>query len=330
MPAETPSVLHRVGAAAAGIGRLGAGRPRMKLAIELAVVALVVAFLAIFLATQWSALPDYDWRFEPGWLAVSAIAVAGFYMASAQVWLGLVAALGEQLDGTAGRAIYGKSLVARYVPTSALALVGRVVLAEREGVSKRVTLASVAYELGCSLTAAVAVGSYFVVTLPALEGSPARWAILAVVPLALAGLHPRVFRPLADRALRMLGREPLPAALPFGKVLLFVLLISLLWSMIGFGLYAFAAALHPLDLADLPFVAASYAVGFCVAVLTFIVPAGLGSRDAALAAGLDVVVPGSVAIAIAVAFRIFQTSVELLWVGAVTWHARRRSRAQRS
>ena len=124
MPAETPSVLHRVGAAAAGIGRLGAGRPRMKLAIELAVVALVVAFLGVFLATQWSALPDYDWRFEPGWLAVSAIAVAGFYMASAQVWLGLVAALGEQLDGTAGRAIYGKSLVARYVPTSALALVG--------------------------------------------------------------------------------------------------------------------------------------------------------------------------------------------------------------
>lgn len=330
MAVEKPSGLHRLGSAAAGIGRVGTGRPRMKLAIEAGVVALVVAFLAIFLATQWSALPDYDWRFEPAWLAVSALAVAGFYMASAQIWLGLVTALGERLDGTAGRAVYGKSLVARYVPTSALALVGRVVLAEREGVSKRVTLASVAYELGCSLTAAVAVGSYFVVTLPALEGSPARWAILAVIPLALAGLHPRVFRPLADRGLGMLGREPLPAALPFRTVLRFVFLIALLWGTIGSGLFAFAAALHPLEVGDLPFVAASYAVGFCVAVITFIVPAGIGSRDAALAAGLDVVVPGSVAIAIAVAFRIFQTAVELLWVGAVTWRARRRGRAQRS
>lgn len=329
MAAESPSVLHRLGSAAAGIGRVGAGRPRLKLGIEIGVVVLVVAFLAVFFVTQWSALPDYDWRFEIGWLAVAALAVGAFYMASAQVWLGLVRALGADLDGTPGRAIYGKSLVARYVPTSALALVGRVVLAEREGVSKRVTLASVAYELGCSLTAAVAIGSYFVVTLPALEDSPARWAILAVIPLALGALHPRVFRPLADRALGMLGREPLPAALPFTTVLRFVFLISLLWSTIGFGLFAFAAALHPLDIGDLPFVAASYAVGFCIAVVTFLVPAGLGSRDAALAAGLNVVVPTSVAIAIAVAFRIFQTAVELLWVGGVTWLARRRGRANR-
>ena len=39
----------------------------------------------------------------------------------------------------------------------------------------------------------------------------------------------------------------------------------------------------PLPASDFPYVAAAYPVAFCVAVLTFIVPSGLGTRDAALA-----------------------------------------------
>jgi glycosyltransferase 2 family protein len=61
-----------------------------------------------------------------------------------------------------------------------------------------------------------------------------------------------------------------------------------------------------------------------VAVLTFIVPSGLGTRDAALAIAIAAVLPNAVATAIAVAFRIFQTLVELVYVGLVTALARMR------
>jgi glycosyltransferase 2 family protein len=64
-------------------------------------------------------------------------------------------------------------------------------------------------------------------------------------------------------------------------------------------------------------VAAAYPVAFCVAVLTFIVPSGLGTRDAALAVAISAVLDDTVATAIAVGFRIFQTAIELLYVGAV-------------
>jgi uncharacterized membrane protein YbhN (UPF0104 family) len=59
-------------------------------------------------------------------------------------------------------------------------------------------------------------------------------------------------------------------------------------------------------------------VAFCVAVATFVVPGGLGTRDAALAISLAAVLPAAVATAIAVGFRIFQTAVELLFVAAVS------------
>src|SRR6185436_14392707 len=125
------------------------------------------------------------------------------------LWLVILGGLGEHGDGTQLRAAWGKSLVARYVPTSALMVVGRVVLAERAGITKRVCLASIVYELALGVSSAVIAGAYFFVKLPSLQDQPARFAILAIIPVALAGLHPRIFKPVTDWALAKLGREPL-------------------------------------------------------------------------------------------------------------------------
>ncbi len=83
-------------------------------------------------------------------------------------------------------------------------------MAERYGVTKRVCLASIIYELILGFGTAVIVGAYFVIKLPSLQDQPARWAILAVIPAVLIVLHPRVCGPLANFALGKLGREPLP------------------------------------------------------------------------------------------------------------------------
>lgn len=318
------TLLERAGDAAAGIGEVG-GDSRRGRAVRAAVVAAVGVAILGFLLTQLGRLPEQDWRFEPGWLALALAAAALFYAGSGQAWLAILRSLGERLDPAPGHAVFTKALVARYVPTSLLALVGRLVLAERHGVAKRTCFASVVYEVGCSVAAAVIVGAYFVVTLPPLDDVPARFAVIAVVPAALCALHPRVFRPLSDRGLRKLGREPLPRVLAFQVVLGFVGVYVVLWVVVGVALFAFTSALHPVAAADLPYVAASYAVGFCAAVLTFVIPAGLGTRDAAIAAALDVVVPTGVAVAVAVAFRILQTAFELAYLGVAVLVARRRA-----
>ena len=318
-----PTLLERAGEAASGVSSLGAANPRRKAALQYGLAALIFGFLIVFVARQWSQLPDFDWHFEPGWLALSAVCVAGFYAMQAELWRGIVASLGEHIDARPARALWGKSLLARYVPTNVLMLVGRIVMAEKHGVPKRVTLASVVYELGIGFGTAVMVGAYFVIELPDLQGQPGRFAVLALVPIVLTGFHPRVFAPVVNFGLGKLGREALPTVLPFGRVLELCLGYTLSWGLIGLGVFAFAAGLHPLDLSDLPYVAASYPVAFCVAVLTFIVPSGIGTRDAALATAMAAVLAGAVATAIAVAFRIFQTLIELAYVAAVTALERR-------
>jgi uncharacterized membrane protein YbhN (UPF0104 family) len=311
------TLLERAGAAAAGIGQAGPKHPRARLALQWGLAALIFAFLVAFVLRQWNDLPDFDWHFAPGWLALSAVGVFVFYVGQGEIWRLIVRALGERIPPIPARAMWGKSLLARYVPTNVLMLLGRMVMAERHGVPKRLTLASMVYELGLSFGTAVMVGAYFVIQLPSLHHHPARYAVLVLVPLVALGFHPRVFAPVANFALRKLGRRPLPSTLPFGRVVEFSLMYIVCWAVVGLSVYAFASALTPLHASDLPYIAAAYPVAYCVAVLTFVLPSGLGARDAALATAMAAVLAGAVATAIAVAFRIFQTAVELLYVAAV-------------
>ncbi|MBN1531003.1 MAG: flippase-like domain-containing protein [Thermoleophilaceae bacterium] len=325
-PGAKPStLLERAGDKASGIGQIGQGNPRLRLALQWGLAGLIFAFLVFFVIKQWNSIPDdFEWQFSPGWLVVGALGVTGFYVVQGELWRQVVHALGEaHLRGRPSRALWGKSLLARYVPTNALMVVGRMVMAEREGVPKRVTLASIAYELVLGFGTAVMVGAYFVIQLPDLEDQPGRYAVLILIPLVLVLLHPRVFAPLANFGLRKLGREPLPQVLSFGQVLKFSAGYIGGWAVIGLGVYAFTRALTPLPASDFPYVAAAYPVAFCVAVLTFVVPSGLGTRDVALAIAISAVLDDTVATAIAVGFRIFQTVIELLYVGFVVWLNRR-------
>src|SRR5258708_15929632 len=65
---ERAPLLHRAGTAAAGVGSLGEGRPKLRTALQYGLIALIFAFLPFFLISQWTKLPNYDWRFRPRWI----------------------------------------------------------------------------------------------------------------------------------------------------------------------------------------------------------------------------------------------------------------------
>ena len=322
--ARRASLLRRLGSAGADVASLEPAHPGLRRALRIGVPALVLAFLALALLTQWQRLPAVDWRLEPGWLALSLLALIAFQALHAETWRLLLASLGGHFPSrTVGWAAYSTSLVARYVPTNALIFVVRVALSRRAGVARRVCLASMVYEGALSLSAALLVGAYFVVQLPALAGEPLRLLVVAVPLAALAALHPRVFHPLANALLRRLGRSPLPLSLRLSRVLGFGALYAISFLVAGLGVYALAAALHPLEAADAAPAVSAYAIGFTFSVLGFFLPAGLGAREAGLAGALALALPPTVALAVAVAVRVVQTVVELLYAGATSALARR-------
>lgn len=316
-------LLHRLASAGANVTSLRASHPRLRLVIGIGVPVLVLACLGLAVASQWSKLPNLKWHFEVGWLLLSLSAFAVFQYAQAQLYVVMMHALGTPLNPVRGRAIWCVTLLGRYVPTSVMLAVSRMALAQREGVPKRVSFASFVYEMGLTFTAAVIVGAYFFVQLPSLRHDPERFAALVLPVIALVALDPRVFHRLADLALQRLGRERLPLSLSRRRVFSFLVLYALAMVVAGFGVYTFARAIHPVGASHLTTVVASYSVGFAVSLLAFVLPGGLGAREAAMAAALSPAIGLTVGIAVAVAVRLEQMLIELVFAGVTPLLARR-------
>ena len=316
-------LLHRLASAGASAISYRPAHPRLRLAIGIGIPIVVLVCLGLAVASQWSKLPDLKWHFEAGWLLISLAAFTVFQYAQAELYVVMMHALGAPLKPIRGRAIWCVTLLGRYVPTSVMLAVSRMALAQREGVPKRVSFASFVYEMGLTFTAAVLVGAYFFISLPDLRGDPERFLALALPVIALVALDPRVFHRFADLALHRMGRDPLPLSLSRRSVLGFLLGYALAMVVAGFGVYAFARAIHPVGGPHLASVVASYSVGFAASLVAFILPGGLGAREAVMAAALSPALGLTVGIAVAVAVRLEQMLVELVFAGAMPLVARR-------
>jgi len=318
--------LHRVGEAGARVGAKAPRSKRGRLAIQLGIAVLVFGFLVLTVISQWSEIKDKGVHFDVLWLIPAFAILPVFFSLNAVGWDLILRFLGYRLGAGRAQVAWGQPLLARYVPGSVLYVLGRVLLSERAGVPRRLTVASIVYEQALQATSAIAVAAYFVIDHPDLQGEPLRWAVLLLIPLALCLLHPRVFGPLADRVLRAFGREPLPAVMPLRGVVAVLLFFVFNWGVVAVGLYCVARSVSPISAGDIPTVGAAQAIGYVAALATLVAPAGLGIRDAAFAWALKVATPGNsfaVASLIAIVVRGVLTVVEILYVAIVTTMGRR-------
>jgi glycosyltransferase 2 family protein len=298
-------------------------RSLLRHAVWVFIVVLAAVFLVLAVVGEVGKLPHIDWSFSPGWLVLAFVALLGLQGIHAEAWRRILGDLHGHIPPRKGWVIWNVSLLARYVPTQVLMAVTRVSLCSREGVPRRVSIASIAYEFALVTAASFVVAAWGFTELPGLKGDVWRWLIFAIPVLALACLHPRVFSHLSGRLLRRLGADALPRTLPYGMVLRFALVYVVSFVVAGIGVLCLCLALHPVDAADIPVILSAWSVGYAGAVVAFFVPGGIGVREGAVAAVLSVVLPTGVAIAVAVAVRLAQTGIELLYAGASVLYARR-------
>ena len=318
---KSQPLLHRIGEAGARFGTRPPRSKRVRLAIQLGLAIVIFGFLVLTVVNQWAEIKDKGVHFHVYWLIPSFILLLLFYALSALGWDLILRFLGYQIGLGRAQVAWGQPLLARYVPGSVLYVLGRVLLSERAGVPRRMTIASIAYEQAISATSAIAVAAYFLISHPDLQGQPLRWAVLLLIPAAIALLHPRVFGPLANRILRAFGRDPLPAVISLRGVITLLVFYGLNWGVIAVGVYCVARSVSTIPFSDVLIVGSAQAVGYVAALVTLVAPAGLGVRDAAFAWAVKVAVPGqsfAIGSLIAIAVRGVLTVVELAFVGIVT------------
>jgi glycosyltransferase 2 family protein len=304
-------------------------RPVWLRLLQLALVAAAVYFVAAYLVRSWSSIQEFSWSLEPGWLALSGAAFLLFYLMQAVVWWLVLRGVAVRVSLLTAAATWAKSVPARYIPGTVFMFVGRVWLSHDAGMPADRVTAAMVYEQALGVCSAlVTVGLLF----PFWESHRGATALaLLAVPVLVALLHPRVFAPLARRALRVLHRPPLEVTLRFGAVVALLAYFVVSWFVAGAGAWALARSLTGLEVNALPAVVVANALAYVAGMVAFFIPSGIGVREAVLTATLARQLPGGVALVWALLLRVWVTVVELAFVGivvAVEAAVRRRRRTE--
>lgn len=318
--------LHRVGEAGSQVGKKPPRSRKVRLALQIGLAVVIFGFLVLTVINQWAEIQDEGVHFHVGWLIPALVILPFFFFFSALGWDFALRFLGYRIGFGRAQVAWGQPLLARYVPGSVLYVLGRVLLTERAGVPRRITIASIVYEQAVSATSAVVVASYFIIKHPDLQGEPYRWAVLLLIPAAIALLHPKVFGPLANRVLRVFGREPLPAVIPLRGVIALIAFYTLNWLVIALGVYCVARSVTFIPPEDIFLVGAAQAVGYFAALVTVVAPAGIGPKDAGFAWAMKAALPSksfALGSLIAIAVRGVMLLAELIYVALVTLLGRR-------
>jgi uncharacterized membrane protein YbhN (UPF0104 family) len=320
-------ILHRIGETGARLGTRPPRSKRVRLAIQIAIAFLIFGFLVITVIDQWAEIRDKGVHFHVLWLIPAFVFLPLFYALSALGWDLILRFLGYRIGIGRAQVAWGQPMLARYVPGSVLYVLGRVLLSERAGVPRRITVASIVYEQAISATTAIIFSAYFFIDHPDLQGRPWRWAFLLLIPIAVALLHPRVFGPLANRLLRAFGREPLPSVIEPKGVAVLLGYYLLNWGVMALGVYCVARSVSTIAGDQILAVGSAQALGYVAALATLVAPAGLGVRDAVFAWAVKAAIPGgtfALGSLIAIVVRGVLTVVEVVFVGVVTALGRRR------
>jgi hypothetical protein len=298
----------------------------VRLALQIGLAVVVFGFLVLTVIDQWSEIQSEGVHFHVLWLIPALIILPFYFVFSAFGWDLILRSLGYRIGFGQAQVAWGQPLLARYVPGSILYVLGRVLLSERAGVPRRISLASIVYEQAISAISAIVVAAYFIIKHPDLQGYPERWAVLLLIPAAIFLLSPRVFGPLANKALGAFGRDPLPELMSLRDVIALTVYYSLNWLVIAFGVYSVSRSVTFIPYDDILLVGSAQAIGYFAALVTLVAPAGLGVRDAAFAWAVKAALPGrsfAVGSLISIAVRGVTTVAELAYVGAVTVIGRR-------
>jgi uncharacterized membrane protein YbhN (UPF0104 family) len=282
----------------------------IKVAQGLFVVVVVAAFVKVG-ADNAGELREVDLRIR-WWQLLLAVPAA---MAAAPLlplgWRRIVQATGHEIGRRDAIRTWYVGQTARYLPTGLVAVASRAVLVARFGVPQAVTVATVIVEMG---TIVLVGGGLAGAMLPSSELPGLLRVAIATGALVALLAVPVVLRHGSSRVARLAPAAPegwSTRALYESEL---VLLLNGLAKGLVFAL--FAGAVLPVRWGDVFLLMGAFHAATTVGTIG-ITPAGLGVREGALAAILAARFGLGDAAALAVVARVWDTAIELIWLGFV-------------
>jgi uncharacterized membrane protein YbhN (UPF0104 family) len=273
-------------------------RPWLKRALSFFITLAIFALMMRPVARNWDQVAPRVKSIHWGLFVAAAAMFALFLFAfRALAWRKILAGFGYRLPIPAATRIWSTSELARYLPGVIWQVVGRVYLVRPYGVSGTVCSVSQILELIVFMLANILLALSCLIWFGTKMDPAAKkylYLAMALVPLLMLLLHPRVFYTLLTRYMTA-RRKRLPERRVRGKTLT----LLTLWAVLGLiwqGLALWILTHDPLGLpiAKWWIVAGCYCLAWCAGFVAFWAPGGLGVREVVFVGALMFALPPNI------------------------------------
>lgn len=277
------------------------------------VLAVVVAAV-VAVVDQW---PDVQATLERiAWwqVGLSLLTLLVGIILGMLSWRAVVVGIAHPGPGKKISQVYLIGQMGKYVPGSVWAFLLQMEVGRKNGIARAQVFVAALVSTGVTVAASLVVG---LVALPSLTEEHPRLAWLyLVLPAALVALHPRIVTALVNLALRILRRPPLEAPLRLSTIAASFGFAVLMYGVYGVHLWILVRSTGGIGIENAFFSTGALALGMTTGLFAFLLPSGIGAREAVVVAALSTFMSGGSALAMALLSRVMFTVGELLCMGA--------------
>ncbi|CAN7371803.1 MULTISPECIES: lysylphosphatidylglycerol synthase domain-containing protein [Microbacterium] len=276
------------------------------LILRYVLLALVLGFAAYYLISQWdevsAAIKLIAWQSA---VLSFLLVLAGLALGTIS-WIAILNGLGEdRVPFLRAAQILLVGQLGKYVPGSVWSYVMQMELGRQYNVSRPRVLITALYSAGVGVVASLILGA-LAVPLLSQEQPELLW-LFALLPVGLICLHPAVMTWLASLVLKLFRRPPLDHRVKVSTVL--IALSTSIGSYICYGLHLtlLVNSLADPDPQTVVLLTGAMAIGFSLSLFAFILPSGIGVREAVLVAAMATIVTVPQAAAVSAVSRMMFT-----------------------
>jgi len=286
--------------------------PLMRKAISVARVLIslaVVAAVGYAATSEWSAvrktITSLSWQSLT--IAIGSVVLGMF--ATVKVWQHLLAAIGVEVDYPQAVQVNLVGQLGKYLPGSVWSFLLQAELGRRYRIPRPKAIVTLVLSAGVTIATALVISVFAIHPLLGRWGGVA-W-LLALGPLALLIAAPRVMTWISNTLLRLMRRPALDAPL-IARHIPFALVWSIAsWLLFGLQLWALASSLGMLSFSSYLLVTGAFALAMSAGFVAFVLPSGVGVREAVIVAGLSPILATGPALAFALTSRLIFTVADV-------------------
>jgi uncharacterized membrane protein YbhN (UPF0104 family) len=285
-----------------------------------AVACLILFFMIRALRSELARLGTYQFTIS-AWRVAAAFGVfAVLFPVYGAIWQLILAKFGYRLSYRKSLRIWLVSQAGRYVPGKVWFALGRIYLAEREGVPKAVTTVATGLELVLVLGSSLVAFGLASAARGSLGRHPYAWC-LVLVPAIVVGVHPRIVSAVLGRLRKGSGE----LRMKYRDVLALLAAYVACWCLYGVGFHLVATAVRlsgpgapsapALGLGLAPEMIAVNALSWTVGFVSLLTPAGLGVREGVAFSMLSKFLDKPYPTLVPLAARVWVTVAEVVAIG---------------